>query len=142
MKARIMNARDEDRPGEARRPAIAPAAPAGAEGPVHSRRQAILAYAVAIGGPLTAFAFWHALAPLFGETARPFFLASPWPRRPGLAASARGSPPRPWAPRWSPGSCYAQDADLQKSREAGFDHHFSKPVDLARLFDLLRLSIP
>ncbi len=32
---------------------------------------------------------------------------------------------------------YGQDEDRKRSREAGFDHHFVKPVDLARLEALL-----
>jgi CheY-like chemotaxis protein len=32
---------------------------------------------------------------------------------------------------------YGQPADRQNSQEAGFDHHFVKPVDSARLIGLL-----
>jgi DNA-binding response OmpR family regulator len=32
---------------------------------------------------------------------------------------------------------WGQDADKRRSREAGIDHHLTKPVDLARLDELL-----
>ncbi|MDQ2971033.1 MAG: response regulator, partial [Acidobacteriota bacterium] len=34
---------------------------------------------------------------------------------------------------------YGQESDRQLSREAGFDHHLVKPVDLDKLNDLLKL---
>jgi CheY-like chemotaxis protein len=34
-------------------------------------------------------------------------------------------------------SGYAQQSDRTRSREAGFNHHFAKPVDLEALFALL-----
>jgi len=36
-------------------------------------------------------------------------------------------------------SGYCQESDRQRSREAGFDHHLAKPVDLTRLEGLLKL---
>jgi CheY-like chemotaxis protein len=33
---------------------------------------------------------------------------------------------------------WGQDRDKAQAREAGFDHHFTKPVDPARLSELLR----
>lgn len=36
-------------------------------------------------------------------------------------------------------SGYCQESDRQRSREAGFDHHLAKPVDLSRLEGLLKL---
>jgi CheY-like chemotaxis protein len=32
---------------------------------------------------------------------------------------------------------YGQDSDFQRSKEAGFDHHLVKPVDLEKIEDLL-----
>jgi CheY-like chemotaxis protein len=34
-------------------------------------------------------------------------------------------------------SGWGQERDIAKSREAGFDHHFVKPVDVARLADVI-----
>ena len=33
---------------------------------------------------------------------------------------------------------YGQDEDIRRSREAGFDHHFVKPVDFDCLLDALK----
>jgi CheY-like chemotaxis protein len=35
------------------------------------------------------------------------------------------------APNWRGG--YGQDSDRARTREAGFDHHLVKPIDLDRL---------
>jgi len=35
-------------------------------------------------------------------------------------------------------SGYGQEEDRRKAREAGFDHYFTKPMDLSALQDLLR----
>ena len=37
---------------------------------------------------------------------------------------------------------WGQDEDRQRAREAGFDHHFTKPVDYAVLLDLLDRARP
>lgn len=37
---------------------------------------------------------------------------------------------------------WGQDEDRQRSREAGFDHHFTKPVDLDRLMQLIDRERP
>jgi len=37
---------------------------------------------------------------------------------------------------------WGQDEDRQRSREAGFDHHFTKPVDLERLLELIERERP
>jgi CheY-like chemotaxis protein len=34
---------------------------------------------------------------------------------------------------------YGQEQDKEKAFEAGFNHHFSKPVDIAKLANLLEL---
>jgi CheY-like chemotaxis protein len=39
-------------------------------------------------------------------------------------------------------SGWVQPDDLTRSREAGFDHHLSKPVDVATLERLLRVAVP
>ena len=36
-------------------------------------------------------------------------------------------------------SGYGQDSDRQRSREAGFDHHLVKPIELGKLEALLKL---
>ena len=42
-------------------------------------------------------------------------------------------------PRWSPNalSGYGAPTDKERAREAGFDHHFVKPVDAATLARVL-----
>ena len=37
---------------------------------------------------------------------------------------------------------WGQDEDRQRSREAGFDHHFTKPVDIDRLVELIERERP
>jgi DNA-binding response OmpR family regulator len=37
---------------------------------------------------------------------------------------------------------WGQDDDRQRAREAGFDHHFTKPVDFEMLFDLIDRESP
>jgi DNA-binding response OmpR family regulator len=37
---------------------------------------------------------------------------------------------------------WGQDEDRQRSREAGFDHHFTKPVDIERLVELIDRERP
>ena len=36
-------------------------------------------------------------------------------------------------------SAYCTDADKERSRAAGFDLHFNKPLDIARLYNLLKV---
>jgi CheY-like chemotaxis protein len=38
---------------------------------------------------------------------------------------------------WTP-----SDADRDRPHQAGFDHHFVKPVDLKRLFEVLAMAAP
>jgi DNA-binding response OmpR family regulator len=37
---------------------------------------------------------------------------------------------------------WGQEEDRQRAREAGFDHHFTKPVDYAKLLDLIDRAKP
>lgn len=37
---------------------------------------------------------------------------------------------------------WGQDDDRRRAREAGFDHHFTKPVDFEMLFDLIDRESP
>jgi DNA-binding response OmpR family regulator len=37
---------------------------------------------------------------------------------------------------------WGQDDDRRRAREAGFDHHFTKPVDFDMLFDLIDRESP
>jgi len=37
---------------------------------------------------------------------------------------------------------WGQEGDRQRSREAGFDHHFTKPVDIERLLELIDRERP
>jgi DNA-binding response OmpR family regulator len=37
---------------------------------------------------------------------------------------------------------WGQDDDLRRAREAGFDHHFTKPVDFEMLFELIDRESP
>jgi len=37
---------------------------------------------------------------------------------------------------------WGQEEDRQRSREAGFDHHFTKPVDIEGLFELIDRERP
>ena len=37
---------------------------------------------------------------------------------------------------------WGQEEDRQRSREAGFDHHFTKPVDIERLLELIDRERP
>jgi DNA-binding response OmpR family regulator len=37
---------------------------------------------------------------------------------------------------------WGQDEDRRRAREAGFDHHFTKPVDFEMLFDLIDRESP
>jgi DNA-binding response OmpR family regulator len=37
---------------------------------------------------------------------------------------------------------WGQDEDRQRAREAGFDHHFTKPVDIDRLLEVLERERP
>jgi CheY-like chemotaxis protein len=37
---------------------------------------------------------------------------------------------------------WGQEDDRQRAREAGFDHHFTKPVDYAVLLDIIDSQVP
>ncbi len=37
---------------------------------------------------------------------------------------------------------WGQEEDRQRAREAGFDHHFTKPVDYAALLDVIDSAMP
>ena len=38
-------------------------------------------------------------------------------------------------------SGYAQESDFARSRDAGFDHHFAKPVNFAELCNVIRSAV-
>lgn len=37
---------------------------------------------------------------------------------------------------------WGQEEDRQRAREAGFDHHFTKPVDYAALLEVIDFALP
>jgi DNA-binding response OmpR family regulator len=37
---------------------------------------------------------------------------------------------------------WGQDEDRRRSREAGFDHHMVKPVDIETLLELVEAAVP